>query len=293
MRGVGIVFASTGGNKLIRAVRSFRRIEPNYPCVHVAVDVSSNSWRQTEIPMQQMEDETGAVIRYIATRAHINGCLNEAMRFMEEEGYSHACLFHDDIVFSPFPEHRGSVSKWFTPELLASSGVTFGHFETSGFDPNEKYARRSPEEWDAEDLESDALWSRLMNFQYDNGFEISNLPNVNFYARYEGPDKVRKWNRLGPTGQVVPIATWRAIGKFDEVAGVHYDQDYTSECFRRKLPPVYAVPNIPWLHLHNQSMRPGGDPAPEPWGSTEAYVRKFGANWPGFWKNDWEERWAD
>jgi hypothetical protein len=142
------------------------------------------------------------------------------------------------------------------------------------------------------DLESESLWKQLSNFSRENAYRIQ-PEQADWFCHYEGCDKVRKWNRLGPTGQVVPIATWLQVGKFDEVDYVHYDQDYTIKCFRMGLTPNYAVPNVPWLHLHNQSMNPWFDPAPGEWGRREAMIRKFGADWPGIWGDDWEEKWRD
>ena len=289
---VGVFIASTGGKKTLRTIKSFQKMEPDYP-IHLVIDISSRSWNTMGKEWEKPLQETGVKIRYTENRAHINGTLNAGMRWLRELGFSHACFFHDDLIFSPFPKHKLSVSRWFTPGLLKSSGITFGHFEAFALGPDsggEPYARRHPTKWDALDLENEALWNELMVFEYNNGFEIRPT-GVDWYCRYEGPDKVRPWNRLGPTGQVIPISTWEANHEFDETVGVHYDQDYTMECFRRKCPPVWAVPNVPWLHLHNQTMAPWGDPAPEPWGRTESMIQKYGANWPGFWQNDWEERW--
>jgi len=145
-------------------------------------------------------------------------------------------------------------------------------------------------EWDVLNLESRPLWKTLMNFKRENAYRIYH-PGENWFCHYEGCDKVRKWNRLGPTGQVVPIGTWNEVGKFSETNMVHYDQDYTIKCFRKGLPPNYAVPNVPWLHLHNQSMNPWFDPAPGSWGTREAMIKEYGADWGGIWGNDWEDRW--
>lgn len=288
------VFASTGGKRIINAVRSFRKMEPHIP-VYVMFDISSKSWNNGggDAVRDWLYSAPHGLIGYGMTEndKHINGVLNAGMRQAEKLGYSHVVLFHDDLVFSPLPEHRGSLAFWLQPAFIeGTSGMTFGHLECFVRDPGDPFARRPPAFWDAIDLDSPELWRQMFRFPYNNGYEVE-LPGQEFYVRYEGPDKVRKWNRLGPTGQVVPVATWKALGGFDEVAFVHYDQDYTSEVFRRGWPPVYAVPNVPWLHLHNQSMRPDADVAPEPWGRGEAYVAKFGADWPGYWRSDWAERW--
>lgn len=293
---VGIVFASTGGMKIVRAVRSFQKIEPLL-AVHVIFDISSNSWKSKDQSkyvsgLRELGLQHGHHIRYVENNAHINGTLNRAMEWMKELGYSHACLFHDDLVFSPFAEHRESVSCWFNPELLGKSAITFSHLEAFKSGEPDRWARRHPDEWDAIDMESEELWKHFMTFKRENAYGI-HPPDADFFVHYEGCDVVRKWNRLGPTGQVVPIDIWEQVGKFDEVDCVHYDQDYTVKCFRAGLKPNYAVPNIPWVHLHNQSMNPWFDPAPGMWGRTEAMVKKFGANWEGIWGNDWEEKWHD
>jgi len=43
-RNIGVVFASTGGNKIVRALRSFHRMEPELS-VHIIFDTSSNTWK--------------------------------------------------------------------------------------------------------------------------------------------------------------------------------------------------------------------------------------------------------
>ena len=293
---MGVVFASTGGKKVVRAVRSFKRVEPNLQ-PHVVFDVSSKSWNSKDqskdvSDLRDLGLAYGHHIRNVENHAHINGTLNRAMEWMKELGHSHVCLFHDDIVFSPFPEHRESVSCWFTPVLLEKTGITFCHLEAFKKDQVERWARRHPDEWDAIDMESEEFWKAFMTFKRENAFGIY-PEGADFFVHYEGCDVVRKWNRLGPTGQVVPIASWEAVGKFDEVDGVHYDQDYTVKCFRAGMRPNYAVPNIPWVHLHNQSMNPWFDPAPGKWGTGQAMIDKFGANWEGIWGNDWEEKWHD
>jgi hypothetical protein len=290
----GVVIASTGGTKLTRTLRSLRRMEPDL-APHVVLDVSSNTWRQdphcnipNDVPLLRIEN-----------RAHINGTLNAAMAWMATQGFSHAALFHDDLVFSPLPQHRGSLSRWFDiPQVASGSGISFGHFETFTGDTD---GRRSPAQWDLESLEDDALWRFLAALPDPPPGGVDFYPpDRTFWFRAEGADKVRKWNRLGPTGCIVPVATWEALGRFDEHDGIFYDQEYPSECFRRKLPPIYAVPNFPYIHLHNQSMNPWGDPASGLFGNTgAAYERRFGARdnracgWAGFWGDNWEAEWKD
>lgn len=293
---IGVVFGSTGGTKLYRTVRSFRKMEPDLP-IHVVIDESSFTWKHNPASPSELLDAVQCPIKCVINKAHINGCLNSCIDWVGELGYDYACLFHDDLVFSPLPEHAGSISKWLDNEelILKSSGIRLSHFETF---TNDIDSRRPSEEWDKEDLESEELWQFLKGYTCIDGTEIR-PPNKSFWFKYEGPDKVRKWNRLGPTGQIVPVQTWRDVGRFDEKEGIFYDQEYPSECYFRKLPPVWSVPNFPYIHLHNQSMNPWGDPAPGPWSDCmKAYGLRFKARfdkpepWAAFWGDDWEEKWA-
>ena len=288
---IGTVFASTGGNKLARSIRSFHRMEPQLN-LHVVFDVGSNSWQQRNHGTTQWVEARHYVkTRYFpANRAHINGTLNEGMRWMAELGFDHVLLLHDDLIFSPLWRHRHALSKWFD-KAPVGTGMRFAHLET--FVPDTDRRRRS-EDWDREDLEGKSLWRFLTKYnKFHDGWELR-PPGASFWFKYEGPDKVRKWNRLGPTAQLVPVKSWAEVGGFDEHDGIFYDQHYPSECFKRKMAPVWAVPNFPHIHLHNQSMNPWGDPAPGPWGdSMLAFEKRYGANWAGFWKDDWEEKWHD
>jgi len=40
---VGVVFASTGGNKIVRAVRTFQAMEPDLP-IHVTMAINSSTY---------------------------------------------------------------------------------------------------------------------------------------------------------------------------------------------------------------------------------------------------------
>jgi hypothetical protein len=288
---IGVVFATTGGPKIERCLRSFARIESDlHAQAHVVLDATSNTW------LRHPRMDVGTIpVRSVSNGAHINGILNHALHWMKELGHSHALMFHDDLIFSPLPQHQGSISKWLDiPQVLSGSGISFGHFETFT-----QEGRRPSEIWDYEDLEGTRLWNYLASLTepIEGGVDLR-PPGVSYWFRSEGADKVRKWNRLGPTGQIVPISTWESVGRFDETAGIFYDQEYPSECFRRKLPPIWAVPNFPWIHLHNQSMNPWGDPAPNAFSNTgAAYEKRFGARdnraegWAGFWGSNWEEEW--
>jgi len=298
---VGFAIGSTGGNKLGRTVRTLSQMEPEYP-IHVVLDVASKTWKNSglspSLDWLEYDKKTTVLVRPFENSAHINGTLNECMRWLQELGYTHVCLFHDDLVFSPLPEHVGSISKWFDSFLLdpsKSSGIKFSQFET--FVPDED-SRRHPDEWDKEDLRSPELWKFLKcHYSQIDGSPVC-PPEKSFWFKYEGSDKVRKWNRLGPAGQVVPIETWEKVGGFDETEGIFYDGEYPSECFRRGLPPIWAVTNFPFIHLHNQSMNPWFDPAPGLFGDTmKAYAKRFPGNhnkpdaWAAFWGDTWEEEW--
>jgi hypothetical protein len=287
---IGVVFASTGGFKLIRALRTFAQMEPQLRPLHVGIDISSRSWRDggREV-LDTLMDEKDVDVHCFYNSAHINGTLNRCMELMADRGYTHVALFHDDLVFPPI---FGGVSQWFSDDLLAKSAITFCHLEAFAHSDAEQWARRHPAEWDQLDLEDIKLWNQLMRFKRENAYRIQ-PEGADWFCHYEGCDKIRKWNRLGPTGQVIPIETWLQVGKFSEDNCVHYDQDYPIKCFRMGLKPNYAVPNIPWLHLHNQSMNPWFDPAPGSWGTREAMIAAYGADWPGIWGSDWEQKWKD
>jgi hypothetical protein len=286
---VGVVFASTGGEKLLRAIRTFRRMEPFCP-VHVLVDMSTLSWKQSNVALDRIALATDHLFAVTAHPGYVNGGMNAAVAWMSRLGHSHACVFHDDLAFSHLPEHRCAISHWFDSELLPrSSGLSFCHFEALSHDPGMDLRRR-PADWDATDLESDALWRYLASVDIAQNYDIC-PPGAPFFLRYEGPDIPRKWNRLGPTGFVIPIATWESLNRFTETDGVFYDDEYATECFIRCLPPVYAVTNFPYIHLHNQSVNPWADFARAPWGLVSSFVKRFGADKPGVWHDDWESRW--
>jgi len=280
----GIVFASTGGFKIARAVKTLQAMEPDeIDNIHVLLTTNARTYLDLGEPALDVK-----VKRTIST-SFVNGSMNQAVAWMRELGYQDACVLHDDLVFSPLAEHRHSLSGWFDMDWITVSGVTFAHFECLTGDVD---MRREPLRWDKEDLASEALWNELMTFdRLHNGSPVYPAGR-DWFVRYEGADKVRPWNRLGPTGFVVPIALWERFGGFDERFGCFYDHDYPAHCFRNNLPPVYAVSNVPWLHLHNQSVNPWADPAMGIWGDSDgAFARKFGAKLTDFWHTNWEERW--
>ena len=290
MNKVGVVIASTGGNKLLRCVRSLANMQPNLP-LHAMIDMSAITFQMLHTPMAEIAKY--ATIRLIpAHNGFVNGGLNRAIEWMKEAGFDYACLLQDDLVFSPLPEHIGDLSEWFNHPLLAqSSGLRFSHFET--LTPTQDM-RRAPHEWDREELEDRPLWEYLKEAYSTVAFDGQDIcpPNRPFWFRYEGPDRIRKWNRLGPTGQIVPISTWEQLGRFNETNGIFYDSEYPTECFLQHLPPVYAVTNFPYIHLHNQSVNPWADPARGVWGDTEGAFRlRYGGSREQVWKGDWEEKW--
>jgi hypothetical protein len=259
---VGLVFASTGGPKIARAIRSLRVAEPDVP-IYVVLDVSSKTYEGTKDnpSISWLESLRRVTVRPVQNKAYINGCLNEAMRWMRGLGYDYACLFHDDVIFSPLSQ--GHVTEWFTrletePELQEPSALTLSLMQA--FVP--KVWRRPPAEWDVMDLESISFWEKLLpngkpagflEQQPDNSaaFEVQ-FPD--FYVQYHVARSLQSTTRLGPTGQIVSIDRWAKVGGFDETLGIFYDMQYPAECAARGWPPVKMVPNIPHLHLHNQSI---------------------------------------
>jgi hypothetical protein len=287
---VGVVFASTGGNKIVRAVRTFQRMEPDVP-VHVTIATNTATYRNLNKAHELQLRDLGAAMHLIEPAGFVNGGMNAGIRWMRELGYSHACVLHDDLVFSPLPDHRGSLFTWFAQDWSQVSGITFAHFETLTSDPD---FRREPERWDAQDLENPVLWRDLMTFDREHNGSPVYPAGRDFFVRYEGTDRTRPWNRLGPTGFIVPIALWEAFDGFDETYGLFYDHDYPANCFLRGLAPVYAVPNVPWMHLHNQSVNPWADRADGLWGDSDgAFARKFDKILTDFWWGNWEQRWLD
>jgi hypothetical protein len=290
---VGVVFVSTGGRKMMRALRSFRRTEPTLP-VHIAFATTSRVWERNnaELPYQCYESEPNVSMRLISSTGWINGCFNEAVKWMRELGYDSACLFHDDIVFSPMPEHMHHISEWFTriesdPELQESSGLTLSFMEALVPSLTPGCWHRSPEEWDSTDLESEFLWRQLCPdakpalYFGSPGSEIGvQAHGADWFVKYFCTEHTVPMSRLGPSGKIVPISIWEAIGGYGETEGIFYDMEYPVQCILRGFPPVKVIPNIPHLHLHNQTTA-FGDPATGLWGSDLAhFIAKYG-NEPG------------
>lgn len=298
---VGVVFASTGGQKLVRAIRSLRKTEPNL-VIHVALDIQSKTWKENNSPSSDwFRNEPGLeVLRYSDSTNHwINGTLNAAMRWMKDLGYTHACLFHDDIVFSPLPENQGHVSEWFRAlgvdeRLRKSSGLSFGCMEA--LVPHKDCVKGVPghwhqhaTKWDTMDLENEEFWRKLLPggkpVGYFGGEEpVGEVQFDGWYVQYRGVDKIRLHQKLGPTGQIVPIEAWEVIGGFDEKHGLVYDMDYPVAAILKGLQPVLIVPNIPHLHLHNQSIG-YSDLAIGIWDNClKSFIEHYGWDPTEFWK---------
>jgi hypothetical protein len=279
---VGVAFVTTGGEKIGRAVRSFRRMEPELP-IHVAVDTSSNTWNTN--PRLPGVDGTNTFVREFKNKFHINGTLNHAMLWMKNLKHTHVCLFHDDLIFSPLPENREYISHW--AERIAAeetpreaSGLSFGYMETFALNPgNIRHTEGNwhypPHVWDAMDLESEELWKKL----YVGGKPVrGEIDFPTFFVEYIAchSQEFGRCFRLGPAAQIVSVASWEAVGGFDEEWGVHYDHDYIAACAYKNLKPILYAPDGPFLHLHNQSIG-YADPSVGLWGDvTAAFTKKFG-----------------
>lgn len=285
---VGVVFVSTGGNKMARALRSFRIGEPDIP-VHITFATSSKVWERNraEVSPEWFAVQPNVKVLQIFTDGWINGCFNEAIRWMGQLGYSRACCLHDDTVFSPLPENHLHLSEWFAaserdPTLSAASALTLSAMEALVRTGNPSIWERSPAEWDQRDLESESVWRILLpggqspiyfgSPGSDDGTTVSD-----WFVKYFVTERVISMARLGPAGFILPIALWDRVGGFGEHDGIFYDMEYPILTAKLGLPPVLAVPNIPFIHLHNQSTA-FGDPAVGIWGhDLQSFIHKYGA----------------
>lgn len=281
---IGVAFVGTGGFKMVRALRSFRRAEPDLP-VHIVFDTSTNSWRRNSqvVGVDYFTAQPDVLVNCITNTAYVNGAFNAAIAWLESLGYSHACLFHDDTIFSPLAENRGHVSRWFgDPVVTESSGVTLGFMEALVPSNTVGVWERHPDLWDGMDLEDAALWRVLcpggVSAMYfgSPGSDHGVAPASDWFVKYFVTDKTCVIARLGPTGFILPIATWRKLGQFDERHGIYYDMEYPVLCAIAGLPPVRAVSSVPHIHLHNQSTA-FGDPAVGLWGrDLPSFIDKYG-----------------
>jgi len=293
---VGVVFASTGGNKLVRSIRSLRKTEPNI-LIHVVLDVMSGTWRQSNDSVKVLdwlEVQPNVLVDFYEdnTNHWINGTLNACMRFIKAQGYSHACMFHDDLVFSPLPENWKHVSGWFMlmeedERLREASGISFSLMESfypgpGSVEGHEGIWHRAPAEWDTMDLESVDIWDKLLpdgrtvGYFGEDGIPVGRVQLDGWFVHCYCASDIRKFTRLGPTGSIVPIKTWEEVGGFDEKEGLVYDMEYPVRCVLKGLPPVYVIPNTPHLHLHNQSIA-FADPAVGTWGNClQSFINHYG-----------------
>ena len=285
---VGVVFVSTGGTKMARALRSFRRMEPSLP-IHIAFATSSKVWpaNSAAVPTAYFESQPNVKVLHTYSSGWINGCFNEAIRWMQQLQYDRACCLHDDTVFSPLAGNSESLSEWLArvesdPLLSAASGLSLSAMEALVRTDTPGVWERSPAEWDARDLESESTWRILLPdgrspIYFGSPGSDDGTTVTDWFVKYFVTDRIISMARLGPAGFILPISVWDRIGGFGERDGIFYDMEYPIQTARLGLPPVLAVPNIPFLHLHNQSTA-FGDPAVGIWGhDLQSFVHKYGA----------------
>lgn len=285
----GVVFATTGGSTIIRAVRSFNRSHPNID-VHVIIDISSNTWNKADqSSILSWLHNNKIFVKLVENKSYINGILNKGIEWMEELGYSHACIFHDDVVFSPL--HKYHISDWFNIiEPDAASGITFSFIQAFSNQAPKKWLM-TPEEWDRESLESIELWNTLLPpigyLKHSNYCLENTAPELkldNWFAQYYCVAHIQPTMRLGPAGQIINIEKWNRLGRFDE-SGIFYDVQYPSEARVKNESPCLMIPNVPFLHLHNQSIGIS-DPAKGVWNNhDEAFKNKYGKTYIDLWSS--------
>ncbi len=285
----GVVFATTGGSTIIRAVRSFNQSHPGID-VHVIIDTSSNTWNKADQSgILSWLNNNNIKIKLVENKFYINGILNKGIEWMEELKYSHACIFHDDVVFSPLEYH---ISKWFsTAENMDASGITLSFMQAFSNEAPKKWLM-TPEEWDRENLESDDLWNKLLppiGYLKHSNYCLENtaleLKLNNWFAQYYCLNSIEPTIRLGPAGQIINIEKWNRLGRFDESAGIFYDIQYPSEAKVKNESPCLMIPNTPFLHLHNQSIGIS-DPAKGLWSNhDEAFKNKYGKTYIDLWSS--------
>lgn len=280
----GLVFVTTGGSKMVRALRSFRRTEPDLP-VHIAMATSSKVWEgnNSAVPSSYFESQPNVQLRHVSTSGYINGSFNEAIKWMRELGHSHACTIQDDVVFSPLPKNRYHISSWFDrPELAKYPGLSLSAMEALVRTEIPGCWHRSPAEWDSVDLESEAVWSKLLPngepaLYFGSPGSEDGVVLSDWFVKYFVTPHVCPMARLGPTGQIVSISAWEAVDGFSETNGIFYDMEFPVTTARAGFPPVMVIPNTPYIHLHCQSTI--GDPAVGIWGHDLAsFVEKYGSD---------------
>jgi hypothetical protein len=287
---VGVVFASTGGEKMARALRTFRKAEPDLT-VHITMDMSTNTWKGygQNPPMEWFVQQPNVKVLPITNTGYVNGGLNKAVRWIKDLGFTHCCLMQDDLVFSTLPENRYHISVWFeemfhNPQLQSACGLTFSCMEALVPSKIEGHWQRDPQDWDRMDLESEKFWQILLPGGKPVGYfgdattpigETHFPDDPSWFVHYYGTDRVGRFSRLGPSGQILPIANFDLVGGFDETYGIFYDLEFPIACALKGLDPILILPNVPYLHLHNQSQI--ADPAIGLWENTLAsFERKYG-----------------
>lgn len=282
----GVVFASTGGIKMARALRSLRRAEPDLQ-IHIVLDVASRTFKKSKEQHSFLDgiSEENVHVMGFTNQFHINGCLNQGMRWMRDSGCEYACGFHDDVIFSPLPEHRGFLSRCFETVLADERlrncpGISLPYVQA--FSDEVRYSRM-PEEWDRMDLESEDLWRRLLPNNgepldyWGEGGPPPKVQLAEFLAFYFTTRKILPQYRLGPPGYILPLKVWEEVGGFDENVGLFYDADYPAACALGGMSKELVIPGVPFIHLHNQSMNPDGDCADNLYGDfNAAFEKKYG-----------------
>lgn len=211
---------------------------------------------------------------------------------MEELNYSHACIFHDDVVFSPLEINKYHISKWFgivETQLYDAPGITLSFIQAFSNEAPKKWLL-TPEQWDQERLESTDLWNVLLpptRYLKHSNYALENtaleLKLNNWFAQYYCLNHIEPTMRLGPAGQIINIKKWNRLGGFDESAGIFYDIQYPSEARVKHESPCYMIPNTPFLHLHNQSIGIN-DLAKGIWtNQDEAFKNKYGKTYIDLW----------
>jgi len=288
---VGVAMVSCGGNKLVRALRSFRRAEPNTP-IHIVLDVRSNNWKRDKSPSPEwLLDQPLTYVRTVESGGYINGNFNFAIAWMAELGHTHACVLQDDTIYSSLPENRNHISEWFerieTNEQLSwASALSLSFIEAIVPTGDPGCWHWPPERWDKEDIESEEFWRKLLPNGKARGYSCydestdcvgDEVRFPEWIARFSGLRQTGDYDRLGPVAFIIPIELWSKLGRFDETDGVFYDIDWIGASAQHGgLGRVLMIPNVPFLHLHCQTTW-SGDPATGPWIDTlGAFQKKYG-----------------
>ena len=75
---VGVVIASTGGNKLLRCVRSLRKMEPDLD-IYCMLDTSAVTYHMLSTPLEELAEIKGVYTTSLGAHlGFVNGGLNKA-----------------------------------------------------------------------------------------------------------------------------------------------------------------------------------------------------------------------